>query len=188
MNRTKEAIFQAAMKEFSSKGYNGATVDNIALEAGVAKGTLYYNFKSKEEIFKYIIKEGMNKIKEDIQREVENVQEPISKLKTLCRVQLKLIYENKDLFKVIMSQIWGKELRQLELREAVREYILLIEQYIKETMDNGGIKAGDSYFMAYEFFGSLIAAAVYELINNEKDNVNEVIENLTSYILYGISG
>jgi hypothetical protein len=42
--------------------------------------------------------------------------------------------------------------------------------------------------MAYEFFGALIAAAVYELINNEKDNVNEVIENLTSYVLYGISG
>ncbi|QGU93765.1 TetR family transcriptional regulator [Clostridium bovifaecis] len=187
MNKTKVAIFEAAIKEFSSNGYNGATVDDIALKAGVAKGTLYYHFKSKEDIFKYIIKEGMKKIKQDVQDEVEKVEEPISKLKTLCRVQLKLVYENRDFFKVIMSQIWGKELRQLELRETVQKYVLLIEQYIEEAIRKGVVRDGNSSFMAYAFFGALTSTAVYELINNDNINVDDVIDNLTDYLLYGMS-
>jgi AcrR family transcriptional regulator len=49
MNKTKNTIFEAAIKVFSSNGYNGATMDDIALNAGVAKGTLYYHFKSKKK-------------------------------------------------------------------------------------------------------------------------------------------
>ena len=40
MNKTKKAIFNAAIKVFSIEGYDSATVDEIASEAGVAKGTL----------------------------------------------------------------------------------------------------------------------------------------------------
>ena len=55
MSNTKDAIFFAAIKVFSTNGYAGATVDEIAAVAGVAKGTLYYNFKNKEDIFKFVI-------------------------------------------------------------------------------------------------------------------------------------
>ena len=55
MNRTKKAIFEAAINVFATSGYNGSTVDEIASKANVAKGTLYYNFKSKEEIFNFVI-------------------------------------------------------------------------------------------------------------------------------------
>lgn len=67
MSNTKSLIFKSAIKIFSKNGYNGATMDAIATDAGVAKGTLYYHFKSKEEIFKYIIQEGMNIVKKEIE-------------------------------------------------------------------------------------------------------------------------
>ena len=54
MNNTKKLIFEAAIKVFSECGYNGAIMDDIASRAGVAKGTLYYHFASKEEIFKFV--------------------------------------------------------------------------------------------------------------------------------------
>ena len=57
MSNTKDAIFFAAIKVFSTNGYAGATVDEIAAVAGVAKGTLYYNFKNKDinsSIYEYI--------------------------------------------------------------------------------------------------------------------------------------
>ena len=55
MNKTKNLIFESAIKTFSESGYRGATMDDIASNAGLAKGTLYYNFASKEEIFNFIV-------------------------------------------------------------------------------------------------------------------------------------
>ena len=59
MNKTKRLIFYSAIKIFSDLGYRGATMDEIASNAGLAKGTLYYHFTSKEEISK---RDGYEKI------------------------------------------------------------------------------------------------------------------------------
>jgi len=186
MNKTKRAIFEAAIKIFSNSGYDGATMDDIALSAGVAKGTLYYHFKSKEEIFRYIITEGMNVIKESIEEETEREEDPLDKLKTLCKAQISLVYENRDFFKVIMSQLWGQELRHFQIRDLIEAYIFNIEKHLKAAMEKGVIKTSETSFMAYTIFGTLCSAAVYELINKENTEVEEVTEKLMNYILKGI--
>lgn len=186
MNKTKKTIFKAAIKTFSVYGYDGATMDQIASEAGVAKGTLYYHFKSKEEIFKYIIEEGMNLTKERLHEVVNAETNSIYKIKAVCKIQLSLVCENRDFFKVIMSQLWGQESRQLELREGINKYIIDIEKYVKEAMENGYIKKGESSFIAYTIFGMLCSAAIYELINKDKANIDELVDNIMNYILKGI--
>ncbi len=82
MNRTKKAIFEAAINVFfTTSGYNGSTVDEIASKANVAKGTLYYNFKSKEEIFNFVISKGLEIWHEKL-TDIETLEdEPIEKLK-----------------------------------------------------------------------------------------------------------
>lgn len=186
MNKTKRSIFEAAIKVISQSGYNGATMDDIAISAGVAKGTLYYHFKSKEEIFKYVISEGVNVLIEEMNDVAQQESNPIDKLMALCKSQLRMVYRNKDLFKVIMSQLWGEELRQQELREIIRLYILQIERYLKEAMEAGLLKKGETTFMAYTFFGALCSGAVYEIINEDQKEIDEIIENITTYILKGI--
>ena len=186
MNKTKKTIFDSAIKVFSGSGYDGATMDDIALNAGVAKGTLYYHFKSKEEIFKYIITDGMNVIIEQIEEATEEEEDPLTKLKILCRVQLSLVYENRDFFKVIMSQLWGREIRHLQIREVIKLYINIIEKHLKEAMEQGVIKRTETSFMAYTFFGTLCSAAVYELISSGNTDVEDIIDKLMKYILTGI--
>jgi AcrR family transcriptional regulator len=186
MNKTKRAIFDSAIKVFSGSGYDGATMDGIAVNAGVAKGTLYYHFKSKEEIFKYIITDGMNVIMEQIQKATQAEDDSLIKLKILCGVQLRLVYENRDLFKVIMSQLWGREIRQLEIKDVIQSYINIIEKHLKDAMEQGVIKKSETSLMAYTFLGTLCSAAVYELINKENTDVENIIENLMQYILTGI--
>lgn len=185
MNNTKRAIFDAAIREFSGNGYNGATMDNIAENAGVAKGTLYYHFKSKEEIFKYIITEGMELITEEVKEAADKERKDLDKLRAICKVQLSMVYKNKDFFKVVMSQLWGQEIRHLELRKVIKAYINTIEGYLISAVGQGAIKEGDTALMAYAFFGNLCSAAVYELINSDV-NVDEVTENLMDFILKGI--
>ena len=48
MNKRKRDVLKAASIVFAKYGYRGATMDEIALEAGVVKGTLYYNFKNNK--------------------------------------------------------------------------------------------------------------------------------------------
>ena len=51
MNKTKRKIFETSMKLFAEKGYDATSIEEITATVGVAKGTLYYHFASKEEIF-----------------------------------------------------------------------------------------------------------------------------------------
>lgn len=186
MNRTKEVIYEAAIKIFSEKGYSKATVEEIAAAAGVAKGTLYYNFKNKEEIFKYIIEEGMKRIQLKVEENLGRVEDPIEKLRTISRIQLKLVKDNNAFFKVVMSQLWGHEFNQVQFRETAAGYIKYIETFIKEAMEEGCITKGESLFMAYTFFGNLCSAIMYELIHCEETDIEEVQEKLMSYIFEGI--
>jgi AcrR family transcriptional regulator len=48
---TKRKIFEAALDCFSKKGYDGTTMDDVIAAAGVSKGSLYWHFKSKKELF-----------------------------------------------------------------------------------------------------------------------------------------
>ncbi|SHK48162.1 transcriptional regulator, TetR family [Clostridium cavendishii DSM 21758] len=186
MNKTKKAIFNAGIAVFSKSGYNGATVDDIALEAGVAKGTLYYHFKSKEDIFNFIIQEGLNMLENELQIIEDENLDPIETLNRICKLQLTLLYNDKDFFKVIISQLWGQELRQSELRNKLFLYIHEIEKVMQSAMDKGLLVTGNISLMAYTFFGSLISAAVYEVSNMEKMNLDEVIDNVTNIALNGI--
>ena len=55
MNKTKRKIFEASMKLFAEKGYDATSVEEITATVGVAKGTLYYHFSSKEEIYNFLL-------------------------------------------------------------------------------------------------------------------------------------
>lgn len=59
MNRTKRRIFNTAIKLFSEKGYDNTSVEEITAVSGVAKGSLYYHFAKKEDIFDLLLEEGM---------------------------------------------------------------------------------------------------------------------------------
>lgn len=186
LNKTKNIISKAAIDVFSKKGYEGATMEDIALTGGLAKGTLYYHFKSKEEIFNYIIKVGMDIIKKDIIEETEKEDNPILKLRALCKIQLQSVYKYKAFFKVIMSQLWGQEIRQVEIRDSLSDYISILEGYLKEAIDNGILKKGNPAFMAHLFLGVLMSASIYELLNANDPDIEELLDSLMNYVLRGI--
>lgn len=184
MNKTKNLIFLSAVKVFSNYGYDGATMDEIAMSAGVAKGTLYYHFKSKEEIFKYIISEGMKLMQDEIDTAVNNEDTAIDRLKSVFKVQLMLVHRNKDFFKVIASQLWGKELRQFELRNIIENYINSIEVLIDDAIKSNKIKKGKTRMLAYSFIGNLCASSIYEISNSDED-LESIVESMMDYILNG---
>ena len=63
----KDRILEGALTVFKNKGLEGATMDEIASHSGFGKATLYYYFKSKEDVFSAILEDGWIKIWESIE-------------------------------------------------------------------------------------------------------------------------
>ena len=63
----QELILKGALEVFKSKGIEGSTMDEIALESGFGKATLYYYFKSKEEVFAAILTIGWQNLWTDLE-------------------------------------------------------------------------------------------------------------------------
>lgn len=55
--QTRQTIIESAIKLFSEKGYEHASVDDLVQNSGIAKGTYYYHFKQKEDVLMLIIKQ-----------------------------------------------------------------------------------------------------------------------------------
>jgi TetR/AcrR family transcriptional regulator len=186
VNKTKRAIFQSAIKIFSTNGYDGATMDEISANAGVAKGTVYYHFKSKDEVFKFIITEGVSLLREQIQSIITGPGDYIYKLRELSKDQLRLVYENRDLFKVIMSQAWGGKIRHSELRELLKAYMEDIENFLIKAMEDGTIKKCESSFLSYMYFGNLGSVAVYNVMKNDSMKLDEITDSFMEHLMNGI--
>ncbi len=184
--KTKELIFHSAIKVFSESGYRGATMDEIATNADLVKGTLYYHFKSKEEIFNFIVEEGLQILHNQVTKvQVMNIG-PVEKLVNICRIQLTFLYGYTSFFKVVMSQLWGTEDRQNQLRNKIKKYIDEIEVNIKSAMELGLMKKGDTELLAFQFFGSLCSSAIYESIHNEKVDLENIIDSTVKFTLSGL--
>ena len=175
MNKTKKAIFNAAIKVFSIEGYDSATVDEIASEAGVAKGTLYYNFKGKEEIFKFVIDEGMKVIKSEVLDAIKEIGDPLEKLKISAKVQLRYVYKNKEFFRVVMSQIWGDKNRHQEMRQELRRLIT------KGKADKEALEV-----MGCCFVGMLFSSALYEILYDDQYSENHIVDRFMEYVNFAI--
>lgn len=71
---TKERILNAALETFASLGFEGARMEKIASEVGINKASLYFHFKSKEEIFRELFKRIVEKYQIDLNRMLEKAK------------------------------------------------------------------------------------------------------------------
>ena len=120
------------MDVFSQSGYTGAAMDEIAERAKVAKGTLYYHFKSKEDLFLFVMQTGLGHMIDDARLILEKPLPPEEKIAGLCKSQLRVVRKNENFVKVILSQLFGQEERQRLLRGKLNEYAQLIRECIGE--------------------------------------------------------
>src|SRR5262245_43254562 len=94
------AILEAARKVFAKEGFNDATVDDIAAEAGVAKGTVYLYYGSKREIYFAALKFGIERMYAALVEELKSVSTTEDKLRALIAAKLAYFEENRDFFKI----------------------------------------------------------------------------------------
>ena len=187
MNKTKRKIFETSMKLFAQKGYDATSIEEITATVGVAKGTLYYHFSSKEEIFNFLVEEGMKLLKNSIDIKISKLDNARDKLRAVILIQIKIISKYEDFMTIVLSQIWGHEPRNLMCKNYVVEYIKTIEQIIQEGMDKGEIIPGDAEILASGIFGLTCSSLVYKIKIKEEIDVQKLYKEFDNFLLKNLS-
>lgn len=183
MNKTKRKIFETSMKLFSEKGYDATSIEEITSVVGVAKGTLYYHFSSKEEIFNFLVEEGMKLLKNSIEIKTSRCSNTIDKLKAVSLIQLKAISKYENILTIVMSQTWGNEPRNIFCREKVIEYIDVIENIIKNGLKIGDIKEYNAGLLASEIFSLTCSTLIYKRKINSEINIQSLYKDYEKTLL-----
>lgn len=168
MNKTKRKIFETSMRLFAEKGYDATSIEEITAVVGVAKGTLYYHFSSKEEIFNFLVEEGMKLLKNSIELKMSKADNAIDKLKAIIMIQIKIISRYNNLISIVLSQVWGTEPRNQVCKKCVFEYLDVIDNTIKEGIENGELKLVDPKMLSTGIFGLTFSCSMYKLTSRKR--------------------
>ena len=167
MNKTKRKIFETSMKLFAEKGYDATSIEEITATVGVAKGTLYYHFSSKEEIFNFLVEEGVKLLKNSISIKTDNLESTIDKIRAIVLIQIKVLVKYESFMTIILSQIWGNDARSQMCRNYIFEYIHMIEEIVQEGIQKGEIIEGDPNVIASGIFGFTCSSLIYKMRHND---------------------
>ena len=186
MNKTKRKIFETSMKLFAEKGYDATSIEDITATVGVAKGTLYYHFSSKEEIFNFLVEEGIKLLQNSIDIKTSRLESYIDKIKAIILIEIKIVVKYEDLITILLSQFWGKEARNQKCQKHIYEYINKIEEIVKNGIEAGEIKEGDSKAIASEIYGLICSTLIYKLRNNGEIDVMKLYKEFDNTIIRGL--
>ena len=186
MNKTKRKIFETSMKLFAEKGYDATSIEEITATVGVAKGTLYYHFSSKEEIFNFLIEEGIKLLQNSIYIKTSKYTNYIDKIKAIVLIEIKIVQKYENLITILLSQFYGKESRNQKCQMHVYEYIEQIEQIVREGINKGEIKQGEPKAMASEIYGLICSTLVYKLRNQDNFDISKIYKEFERTVIEGL--
>jgi TetR/AcrR family fatty acid metabolism transcriptional regulator len=133
----RHSILSSAIKVFSEKGYNDATISEIAQLADVATGTVYEYFRNKEELLLAIPEERLQHHLAEIEKAFTLV-EPLRKLRRFVKYHFNLYLVDRDFLKVwINIIILNRRFYRSRSYESLQQYMRTFEVLVKEGIDDG---------------------------------------------------
>ena len=138
----REAILRAATSVFAGKGFFNSKVSDIAAEAGIADGTVYLYFKSKDEILHSIFDRAMADFIADGKRELESIDGAVERLRRIAELHLERRGADRDLAIVFQVELRGSTKFMQEFSAAgFAEYLDIIRRTIEQGQKAGELRA-----------------------------------------------
>ncbi|MEV0582017.1 helix-turn-helix domain-containing protein [Nonomuraea sp. NPDC050310] len=143
---TRLKVFAAAIDLIAEQGYNATTVEAIAERAGVAKGTVFYNFGSKEALFAQLLDYGIGLLATEMAA-AENLEGAVM-------AQLRFFADYGPFARVLLGQMW-----QSAWQEAIaRLRAEAIGVYVRELRDK--LPEGQVETAATGLFGMVLTVSI----------------------------
>jgi TetR/AcrR family fatty acid metabolism transcriptional regulator len=146
----RKAIIEAGLKVFSQKGFHDARMEEIAVAAGIGKGTIYEYFSSKSHLFQEIMSVSVNSYYESLAIKDLNAVPFKERIQILLTGHLRFCIENKDLTRIVF---WDVEIMDEELKEwgnkIRKEKQLLMKELINQGIASGELRKLDAQLLTY---------------------------------------
>jgi len=184
----RAAILRAAIRVFANNGYFNSKVADIAREAGVADGTVYLYFKSKEEILHSIFDRSMEEAIADGRKRLTGVSDPREKLRRIAQLHLERLGADRDLAVVFQVELRGSTKFMEEFSAAgFAEYLGLIRTTIEEGQREGVFRPElNAKVAAKILFGALDEMATNWILSGRRYKLAPMAESVFDIILNGV--
>ncbi len=186
-DRRKEKILKAAFKVFSSKGFHKATMDDIAREAGVSKGTCYQYFKGKEAIFIATIDMTLERLLSEAEKAASGTTDPIERLGLKGLTFITRYADLQMMTMGLFTEILGGNKRLKRKAKQVHERVAeFLSEEIEKGIREGKLRRVDSNSVAHGLIGIAEAAGNRYLFEDNFDPLAFLV-NLMDFIEHGLT-
>ena len=150
----KREIMDAALRLFSEKGYHNVSMEEIAKEAEFGVGTLYNFFKSKEELYKSLVKEVADRFHSSLTSAIEEEGGEIERLRNYLRIKGNLFRENLPVIRLYFAETKGVTFSviaglEAELREQYNDFLQRLSHLFEAGIEKGIFKRiADPFYLA----------------------------------------
>ncbi len=187
----RDAILDATDQLLSRFGYKKMTIDDLAREVGIGKGSIYLHFSSKEEIVLSHIDRIVDRVKDDLEKIASGDSSPEEKLRemVLSRVLIRFdsVQHYTESLDELLSSLRAKVIERR--RQYFAEEAKIIAKVIKEGQDSGVFGKGSALEVAASIItatNSLLPSSLATQELGERSHVRKKAIGLTELLLNGL--
>jgi AcrR family transcriptional regulator len=163
---TRRRLYEAAVTLIAEQGFSATTVDEIAERAGVAKGTVYYNFGGKNDLFTELLRHGVGTLTEALRRSAHDALAAggsrTEALDAMIGAALDFVARRPAFTRLVVAELWRTNRPwQATLVTARQEAVAVLETVLAEAVERGELdEATDVPLTASAFLGMMLSTAL----------------------------
>lgn len=182
----REAILRAAIKVFARNGYFNSKVSDIASEAGIADGTVYLYFRSKEEVLHSVFDRAMEEFISEGKREIAEISDVKEKLRRIAQLHLGKLSADREAAIVFQVELRGSTKFMEEFSASgFAKYLDIIRQTIVEGQKQGVFRKDLNATVCSKIFYGALDEMVTNWILSKKDYALEPMADTVLEIFFG---
>src|SRR5437588_5164380 len=180
------------MRVIARKGMSAATMQEIAEEAGVAKGTIYLYFRDRDELVEKTFERAMSELHARVDAALESTGSFDQKLRLMITAKIEFFREHREFFRLYMSLRYpeGNAQQQRRQRRTCQpQYRTRMEQLarvLEQAMDRGEVRRMDAKRLALLIVEASNAVIIERVIEEAPPAEKQAVELIASAILDGI--
>jgi AcrR family transcriptional regulator len=182
----RSRILRSALDEFSDKGYHASTIDSIAERAGIAKGTVYRYFNTKEGLFNALKEDTISEFVEHARHDLSQEEDVLKIIESVIKNYLSFFEKNSAFFKVIIQEQkdFGREFSEKFINELILALPGLKRRCWKASR-NGHLKQMNYFTVFFGIIGFLNGVIQKWLHEGAEGSLLNEIETVKEVLFYG---
>jgi TetR/AcrR family fatty acid metabolism transcriptional regulator len=184
-----QQIIEAAIRVFARNGYYNSRVSDIAREAGIASGTIYLYFRTKEEILVTLFRDTMAAFVAHLRREIAGETDPVVKIRRLVTLHFTVLERNPALAEVVQVELrQGQKFFRGASAHEVAAYFELIGSVLEEGMAAGRFRADVPVKIATKvLFGAMDQMATSWVLGKRSYRLVDAADAVATIFLKGVT-